>query len=479
MMQILLRRPIILIVLAYIAILMLLRAAGVFHGAPVSSSSTELVDSYVQGVVIGDPESRPVEGSDRMLWFVPFKIDDGALVKVLWRSYSWGRLPEYGEKWRIFGRQLGGAGFHQRYFSANVKKSEFISSGHGNWLVRKCYRGRRKAAHLLSVGIEDQPVAVSILHSILLGYRASFRPELRELFCNTGTLHIFAISGLHVSIIGMLIILVLRWSGVSRIHWAYFLIPVLIVYTISTGGRASAVRACIMMSLLYFAPMISRKSDVLSSLACAALIILLFAPAQLFNIGFIYSFVVVTGIVLVCPIIDKPLLCMLKPDPMRVQPERRAVVLIRKVGSALVRIFAVSASAWLASVPITTFFFQRFVPIALLSNIIVVPVALLIVIIGCLSLVLGSCIGIFAVLLNNINLLFITILLKIMNAISLIPYGSIDTGKPPLWLVAVWYILLLVSVFLVYKKRDMASPTQLTEPEDDVQNRTCSEDLRC
>lgn len=463
MIQQILRRPLVLILFLYIAVLVLIRIYGVWDEDSCCRNPSGNSAISINGIVTGDPEPRIIPGGNRILWYILLNLDNGDQVKILWHCRAWQQAPVYGERWEILLKHQSERNFNHSFATADENNSKIISAGHGNWLNRICYKGRRDAAELLSRGITRNPAAVSILHSVLLGYRASFSPELRDLFCKTGTLHIFAISGLHVSIIAVLMAVVLRWCGVSRVHWVYFLAPMLIVYTIATGGRASAVRACIMMILIYLGPVLSRKSDVLSSLAFAALLILSFAPGQLFDIGFIFSFAVVTGIVLICPIIEKPLLRLIEPEPMRLQPESRSTVILRCIASKFVTLIAVSVSAWLASTPLTMYFFQRFTPVALLSNILVVPLALLIVATGCLSLLMGSCLSLLAVLLNNLNLVFITALLKIMNMMTLVPFGNVETKQLHPAVVIAWYIVLLFIVFLLKRRFNPNPDAQLTE----------------
>ena len=75
----------------------------------------------------------------------------------------------------------------------------------------------------------------------------SLLPETEyTLFAATGTLHIFAISGLHVGVMAVLFAMVLKLAGLSRAHWILPLAPALVVYTLMTGMRVSALRACLM-----------------------------------------------------------------------------------------------------------------------------------------------------------------------------------------------------------------------------------------
>ena len=229
---------------------------------------------------------------------------------------------------------------------------------------------------------------------------------------------------------------------ISRVYWVLFMAPLLVFYTILTGARASAVRACIMAIIYYMAPLLGRKADVASALALAALIILAVSPAQLLDVGFIFSFVVVAGIVVYYPIFERPLRRFWEVDPARLQEEHKAIKALRGCARYICTLTAISCSAWLASMPLTAYYFGRFAPVALPANLVVIPLVFLIVLSGCLSLLLGSCVWVLAEIFNNASLALIWVLSRTMAAVRAIPGGSLDIATPSIWLVLVWYFAL-------------------------------------
>lgn len=271
----------------------------------------------------------------------------------------------------------------------------------------------------------------------------------------------------------LLITVVLKAFRVCRVYWVLFLGPLLIAYTLATGARASAVRACIMAIIYFLAPLLGRKADVFSTLALAALIILVAVPAQLFDVGFIFSFVVVTGIIVLYPIFESmsPLEKLARQDrfiPRGIEMdgrdldeltwrERIGVFFRTKVIKHVWRPFlkyvsslvSVSCSAWLVSAPLTAYFFGRFAPVALLGNLIVIPLAFLIILTGCLSIVLGSCIALFADIFNHANLALVSILVWATKFMASVPFGSIQVSNQPLWLILTWYVLLAGAALLL------------------------------
>jgi competence protein ComEC len=257
-----------------------------------------------------------------------------------------------------------------------------------------------------------------------------------------------------------LLVFVLRALRISRILWVFFLAPLLAAYTVATGCEPSATRACIMAVAYFTAPCLGRRTDVLSALALAALIILAWSPAQVCAAGFLCSFVVVGGLVVLCPLLERPLRPLWSPDPLRAQPERWAARLLRAGGRGTAGLLALNAAAWLSSAPLTAYFFGRFTPVALLSNFVVIPLAFAAVLAGCLAVVLGACLAPAADLFNHANLLLARVLMAAAERLLRLPGGSIAVGPPPAWAVLGCYGLLAVWPLWAAAKRVDSQPPE-------------------
>ena len=213
-----------------------------------------------------------------------------------------------------------------------------------------------------------------------------------------------------------------------------------------------------MATIYWAAPLLGRKPDSLSALAMAAIVILVAAPSQLFQAGFVLSFTVVTGLLLLYPLINAPLRRLIEPNPLRIQDEPTPVIFGRACLNYIVSVVALSVSAWLASAPLMAYYFGRFTPIGLIGNLLVVPLAFLVVVAGSLSLVLGSCVDFFAVTFNHTNIALVTFLIWCMKIIARIPYGSIRIANPSIWAVLLWYAILLAIVARCARRTPVAVP---------------------
>jgi ComEC/Rec2-related protein len=292
-----------------------------------------------------------------------------------------------------------------------------------------------------------------VLQSLVLGYRWGLTQEMQDIFAATGTLHIFAISGSHVVIIAGLIVFVLRALRVSRVYWFLFLCPLLSAYTLATGSEASAVRACVMSLAFFVAPLLGRRADVLSGLALSAVLILAFAPPQLLTVGFICSFAVVIGLIVLCPLFDKAVGGLWQSDPWRLQPESRRTQAGRWVARAALSLLAMSLAAWVASTPLTACFFGRFSATSLPSNLMVVPISSLVILSGCLSLVFGPCIRVVAEIFNHASLGLVAVMTKWTAWMCHAPFGDMRIEPPPVWSVWLWYALIAAWAIHAHAKR--------------------------
>lgn len=229
----------------------------------------------------------------------------------------------------------------------------------------------------------DEPAR--LLWAMALGWRTALTDEVAEPFLRSGTMHLFAISGLHVALIAGAMVSLLRAVRLPRAVTGLVAVPVLWFYTAATGWQASAVRATIMMSVVLAGWALHRPGNLLNSLAAAALLILVWEPRQLFQAGFQLSFAVVLSLALVVPPLVRLRDRWMRHDPL-VPPELlpRWRRWLEPPVRGLTFSLAVSLAAWLGSLPLIAHYFHLVTPVSLLANLVVVPLA---------TLALMSCLG--------------------------------------------------------------------------------------
>lgn len=142
-----------------------------------------------------------------------------------------------------------------------------------------------------------------LLWAMVLGWKQGLTNDVSEPFMRTGTLHIFAISGLHIALIAGMLIKFLRglWLpkiafGLSRVGAGLVVVPLIWFYTGATGWQASAIRSTIMCTVIIVSWALRRPKNLLNSLSVSAILILLWQPEQLFQPGFQLSFVLLLSL---------------------------------------------------------------------------------------------------------------------------------------------------------------------------------------
>jgi len=320
---------------------------------------------------------------------------DDRIRVVLRGAPPGGRWPRYGERWRLHGivrtglpRRSGLFTLPENQAVVDGDRAFFLDAGRGHPLVAWCMARRRVCREILGRGLEDSPEQRGVVQSLMMGYREDLPKSLRKDFAATGTVHIFAISGSHVAMVTALIAGLLRALGLPLTRWFPILAPLLVVYTITTGAAVSAVRSCVMAILMLAAPFAKRRPDSVSSLCAAAIVILVAAPAQLGDLGFLLSFTAVAGLLAIPPVLDAALAPWLRRDEWRLPGEEAPVGRrLREAAWFGVRGFNVTLGAWIATAPLTAYFFNLVSPVALAMNLLVVPAAFVILLAGALSLI--------------------------------------------------------------------------------------------
>ena len=143
------------------------------------------------------------------------------------------------------------------------------------------------------------PETAGVLDAALLGNRYNLSPSTSERFREGGTFHVLVISGLHISFVGGLVLLLVR--RLSRSMLLQFVVPAVVVwaYSIAVGAEASVVRAALMFTFAALGPIIFREPTSLNGLGAAALVLLVQSPQALFDPSFQLTFLSVLAIVVI------------------------------------------------------------------------------------------------------------------------------------------------------------------------------------
>ena len=299
---------------------------------------------------------------------------------------------------------------------------EITSTATGFSLPRIATSCRKWMESTLREGISSDPLVCNLLAGIVLGVTSDIPDALQEEFRQTGTFHLFSVSGLHVGMIALILWQALRMAGVGRGIATCVIIPALFFYALLTGWKPSSVRAATMAAIFLIGMASGRQSIPLNSLCAAAFVILLQSTNELFNPGFQLSFTVVAAILLVARPLQDRIRRRLEPDafipvPLWTKWQKQQ----HGAAGHTAGLLAVSLAAWVGSVPLTVFYFHMVSLSALVANLLVVPLSFLIMATAVLALASGVAAAALAAVFNNANLVFTKILLLVIQAASSLP----------------------------------------------------------
>jgi ComEC/Rec2-related protein len=302
------------------------------------------------------------------------------------------------------------------------------------------------AQRTLAKGLFGEDESLRLIWAMVLGWKPALTPEVAEPFMQSGTLHIFAISGLHIALISGILVSLFRVLRVPRAACGLVVVPLIWFYTLATGWQASAIRSTIMMTIIIFGWSLERPSDLLNSLAAAGLIILAWDPCQLFQAGFQLSFFVVLGLAVIVPPIEKWRQYLLQPDPLlppelRPRWKRWLDPPVRLITTSL----ATSLAAWLGSMPWIAYYFYMITPGSLLANLVIVPLSSIALMSSLGSIVCGDWCPFLTELFNHSSWLWMKLMIGLSEWFAALP-GAYLYVRPPVVAEFVLYYLILSGV---------------------------------
>lgn len=235
------------------------------------------------------------------------------------------------------------------------------------------YRIKKKAVKTLEELCSPQDQGV--FQAVVLGDKNGLLEDIRQLYQRNGISHLLAVSGLHVSMIGLGLYHLLRKKGLGFETAGVTAAAVTVSYGVLTGGSASVVRAVMMVCLQFLADRLGRTYDTLSAAAAAALFLLIRSPACLFQSGFQLSFGAVFAIGSVGPRLVRGL-------EGSGRKEQRYPVWSRVV--------SISISIQIVTYPMIAYHFFEYPLYGTLLNLLVVPLAGYVLGSGAAGIILGA-----------------------------------------------------------------------------------------
>jgi competence protein ComEC len=219
------------------------------------------------------------------------------------------------------------------------------------------------------------PEARAVVLALVLGQKDALTPEVSTAYIRTGTMHVLAVSGLHVGILYWCLCLLLRLiKTIWKVRWLSPAVSLVVLwfYAFVTGLAPSVLRATTMFTFMVMASMLGRAKNIYNTLAASAFLLLFWNPILLFAVGFQLSYLAVLGIVYLQPRIYKLL------------------TLRNRILDKLWLLASISIGAQVATAPCSLYYFHQFPIYFVIANWVVVPAASVILCLGLLVL-MTSC----------------------------------------------------------------------------------------
>lgn len=281
---------------------------------------------------------------------------------------------------------------------------------------------------------------------ILLGARSALPQDVQDTMNTIGLSHVVAVSGYNLTILVVLLQRVLkrRWRWGSLV----LCIGLIVTFTVISGASASIVRAAIMAIVFLVASYYGRNLSVLVCLAITAALTLLVNPTSAMDdLGWQLSFLSLTGVVVLTPIL------------LKVLPKRTKLVS---------ELLAVTIAAQIATVPFIMYIFGQYSLVAVIANMVVMPVIPILMMAGFVAGILGIILPYSAYILTtplNFGLQKLLELFRYFESFR----GLIVSNKPSLSVLMGWYTILIFMGVIGYHKNFIENPDAFKLPDQMLQ----------
>ncbi len=278
----------------------------------------------------------------------------------------------------------------------------------------------------------------SLLAGILLGVDTGLTDKLQQAFKNTGTAHIIAISGFNISIIaGLFVTFFSKFLGPRR--GALLAIIGIAFYTLLVGADAAVVRAALMGSLALFAKQVGRRQFAINTLLAVALLMCLWNPLYVWDVGFQLSFFATLGLILYA-------------DPFsqfanRIITKYFPTSAAEKFTELFSEFVLLTLAAQVTTIPIMAYHFKRISLVSFIANPFVLPVQPAVMIIGGLAVLLSLIWFPLGQVAAWVAWPFVVYTIRMVEVFDRVPHGTLFLGDFSIWFVILVYAALFSVTF--------------------------------
>jgi len=278
----------------------------------------------------------------------------------------------------------------------------------------------------------------SIILRLSLGYKDSELSEVISYFQNAGVVHVLVVSGLHVGFIYVFVYFVLKLFLLPKEIRIIISILFILFFMFLTGCAPPVVRATIIIICFGVSELLQRKQSGIHSLTLSALILLLINPKNIFNPSFQLSFAACFGIIYFYNVFNSIFENFIN----------KTYFLIRY----LFKLFLVTSSAQLMTIPFIMYYFYKISIIAFVSNLFIIPLTSVLLWLSLIFYILSFIFGGINIILWDILKFLCNIYIYIVKFFAVLPFSVMNVVKPDNLNFLIYFVLVLAIPFLLKKK---------------------------
>ena len=366
--------------------------------------------------------SEPVEKTKTMAVDIML-VQNGQKLKCYFYKDERSKGLRIGDGLRIQSR-IGGSVF---VASWKWRKARVSLEGLSRLERTRLYFLKLRSRLLQRLAVEGQKdVSYAVVAAMVLGDKSALTKELRDVYAVTGASHVLALSGLHLGIIYTLLSLLIvgrRWQMISQV----LIVLCIWAFVFLVGMSTSVIRSATMFTVYALLSLGHRDKMTVNTLAFTAIVMLMFHPLSLYDVGFQMSFMAVFAILVLTPL-------MMRVFSM-------AYLLSHQTLRWIWSMVAVSCAAQIGVAPLIAYYFGRFSTYFLLTNLIVIPAATLILWLSPVVLVFPS--------LAYLLLYIVKCLNTVLGQIAVWPGASIEALHPSVLQTVMIYVVIFCLTYIL------------------------------
>ena len=330
----------------------------------VEGDSLVQIEGKVLGSIVRNDSSEKIRYGDRL-------VISGAIT-----PYEYPKNPDQFD-YRSY------QALHHIYHRTYLRDHDWqiIATHQGNALLTEIYAVRAYFLSLITLSVHGTN-ELAVATAIMLGYRDYVTDEVTQAYSGSGVLHVLSVSGLHVAVLYYVLNLLLGWMDRRRrleILKGILMILIMLFYAGLTGLSPPVLRSVWMFALMTIARLLDRDVSMNNILAVSCLVLLIWDPYFVADVGFQLSYIAVVGIVYLYPIIQ---VWITVPSVIFSHRFAFAARTINYILDFVMGLISVSIAAQIATLPISLYYFHSFPNLFLLSNLLVIPLSNFVLIAG-------------------------------------------------------------------------------------------------